>query len=354
MAYVFRKRGKKTGLPPGSLVHVGSKISEKIKISLFDYNESHFVEKIDVSVDECLVYLGTPSVTWINVHGISDPHVMETLGRNFGLHGLLLEDIMNSGQRTKLDNYKDNIYIVMRMLQLDPKSLKIDDEQISVILGSNYVITFFENGRDIFEPIRERIRKGNNRIRKMKADYLCYAIIDTVVDHYFVILEAEDKKLEDLEEALTNDPNPAIMHKIQRIKREIILLRKAIWPMREVVNQFCKLETPLIQNTTLVYMRDVYDHTIQTIDTIESFRDIASGLLDVYLSNISQRLNEIMKVLTVVSTIFVPMTFIASLYGMNFQYMPELQWPWGYPFALSIMICTALAMLFFFRRKKWI
>ncbi|MBA3956955.1 MAG: magnesium/cobalt transporter CorA [Parachlamydiaceae bacterium] len=351
---ITKKRSKKAGLPPGALVHVGNIVNPKIHISMIDYDPAHLVERDDITAEECVQFLHTPSVTWINVRGIHDSSVLKTIGKHFDLHGLLLEDVMNATQRSKLDDYKSHIFIVMRMLTFREELDILEDEQISVILGPNYVISFLENTKDIFEPIRNRIRSGSTRIRSMGADYLCYAIIDSIVDNYFVVLEAVDKKLDDLEDTLMHAPKPTVMNKIQRAKREIILLRKSVWPMREVVNSFRRLETPLISSATQLYMHDVYDHTIQAIDTIESFRDIASGMLDVYLSNMSQRMNEIMKVLTIVSTIFVPLTFIASIYGMNFDHMPELRWQWGYYFTLGIMGTAALGMLIFFRRKHWI
>lgn len=354
MSVFSKRRSKKVGLPPGSLIHVGEISDPKIHISMMDYDPTHLVERDEITAEECVHFLNTPSMTWINIRGIHDSGVMSTIGKRFGLHGLVLEDVMNATQRSKLDNYKEHIFIVMRMLDYNKDANRIIDEQISIILGKNYVISFLEDSHDIFSGIRQRIRAGNNRIRNSGADYLCYALIDTIVDHYFVILEAVDQKLEDLEEALIREPGPEIMRKIQHLKREIILLRKSIWPMREVINNFRRLETPLIAETTKLYMHDVYDHTIQAIDTIEGFRDIASGMLDVYLSNMSQRMNEIMKVLTIVSTIFVPLTFVASIYGMNFAYMPELTWYWGYPFTLLIMLSIAIAMLVFFRKKQWI
>lgn len=354
MAVTLKHRSKKAGLPPGSLIHVGQIIDPKIHISLVDYDPHHLVEMKDISIDQCLRYMQKPTVTWINIRGIHDSNVLNTIGKHFGLHSLLLEDVMNSGQRSKLDYYKDHIYIVMRSLSYDSTADLISDEQVSIVFGKNFLITFLEDSAEVIEPVLARIRNGNQRIRSMGTDYLCYAIMDSIVDHYFVILEVVDRQIEELEEALMHDPGANTMHRIQHLKRGIILLRKSIWPTREVVNNFRRLDTPLITETTKVYMHDVYDHTIQAIDTIESFRDISSGLLDVYLSNISQRMNEVMKVLTVVATIFVPLTFIASIYGMNFEYMPEIHSKWGYPFALSLMLIVGGVMLVFFKRKKWI
>lgn len=345
---------KKAGLPPGSLVYIGDKISKEIKISMVEYDTQTLVVRDDISIAECLKYLKTPSLTWINICGIHDSAILNAVGTQFGLHGLLLEDVMNTTQRPKLDDYKDHIFIVLRALMLEANGEKLDDTQVSIVLGKNYLITFMENCQNIFTSVKDRIVAGNERIRSSGTDYLCYALIDSIVDQYFIILEEMDQKLDDLEKKLLVHSGPSVMHRIQHVKKEIILLRKSVWPTREVINNFQKLDSPLVSLTTRPYMQDVYDHTIQAIDTIESFRDLSSGMLDVYLSNMSQRLNEIMKVLTVVSTIFVPLTFIASIYGMNFDYMPELRWKWGYALTLGIMATVASGMLLFFRRKKWI
>lgn len=354
MSKILKKRIKKVGLPPGTLIHTGEKGIGPIKISLIDYDANRLLEKKEATLNECLIYLGAPSVTWINVCGIDDSVAIETLGRHFGLHPLLLEDIMSSGQQSKLDNYKDNIYIVVRQLAYNEKKEEAEDEQVSLILGKNYIISFLESPQNIFSPIRERLQNPKSRLRQRGADYLCYTLIDCLVDNYFLILEKIDNKLEKLEIELFNGSTPNTLEKMHHTKREIILLRKAVWPMREVISNFRRMESPLIQDSTKLYIQDVYDHTIQAIDTIESFRDVTSGMLDIYLSNLSQRMNEIMKVLTIVATIFVPLTFIASLYGMNFKHIPELDWEWSYFTVLGIMFIISISMLYYFRRKKWI
>lgn len=355
MSKIFKNRFKKIGLSPGTLVHIGNNIHTKISISIVDYDALNYVEKDDVSLDQCLEYLDTPLKTWINVRGIHDITMVQKIGKHFGLHPLLLEDIVNSGQRSKLDDYKENIFIVMRMLRYDAVKSEISDEQISIVLGKNYVISFTETENDVFELIRQRLQKENSRTRQMDCDYLCYSLLDCIVDNYFIILEHVDHHLETLEEELIkNNPHPNTLLKIQKTKRDVILLRKAVWPTREVMSQFRRLETPLIHESTRLYVQDVYDHTIQAIDTIESFRDITSGLLDVYLSNMSHKMNEVIKVLTVVATIFAPLTFITSLYGMNFDYMPELHSKYGYPLTLLAMLIISIIMLIYFRRKKWI
>lgn len=354
MSSIAKKRSLKVGLPPGSLVHIGEIFHPEIEISLIDYDATHCIEKDHLTIQECLKFLKKPSVSWINIRGIHDKDVLNAIGTHFGLHPLVLEDVMNTSQRSKMDDYKDYIFIVMRMLMYNETTDCVEDQQVSVVLGNNFVISFLEDGETVFNPIRNRIRSETSKIRSLGADYLCYSLVDSVVDNYFVILEAVDKKLEDLEESLMGTPAKNTMQKIQHLKREIILLRKSVWPMRDLINDLRRSENPLIKETTKVYLHDVYDHTIQAIDTIESLRDLSSGMLDIYLSRISQHLNEIMKVLTVLATIFVPLTFIASLYGMNFDYMPELHSKWGYPAVLGVMLSISFLMLYYFHRKKWL
>jgi len=355
---MLKNRCKKIGASPGTLIHLGNFTDTKIQISLFEYNESKLIERQDFSLSECLqdcrINKDDSLITWINIRGIHNIETIRTIGTHFGLHSLMLEDIANSYQRSKLDDYKETIYLVMRILKYNQAKETVEDEQVSFILGKNFLITFVETNTDIFEPIRERLRKSDSNTRKKGPDYLCYALIDCIVDNYFLILERVDQNLENLEMELLNNPKTPTLVKIQRIKKDIILLRKTLWPMREVISRFNRIETPLIHDSAKFYMQDVYDHVIQAIETIEGFRDIAGGMIDIYMSNISLRLNEIMKVLTIVSTLFVPLTFIASLYGMNFDYIPELRQEWGYYAVLGVMLTTATGMLMFFRRKKWI
>ncbi|MBN9378721.1 MAG: magnesium and cobalt transport protein CorA [Chlamydiales bacterium 38-26] len=351
MTSPFRRRIKKIGLPPGTLL--SNLQFSPVKITVIDYSPESFIEKTDVKAMDCISYLQSPATTWIEVRGTSDIQTIQKIGANFGLHPLLLEDIVSLEQRPKLDDYKSNLYIVLRKL-IHESSKKISDEQISIVLGKNFVISFQESLDDIFYPIKTRLRKENTNMRKLGADYLTYALIDLVVDHYFLVLEKIDQSFGNLEEELVNAPKSETLLKIQRAKRDIITLRKSVWPMRDVVSQFRRIETPLIQDTTKFYMHDVYDHTIQAIDTIESFRDLASSMLELYLSNINQRLNEIIKFLTIVSTIFCPLTFLTGFYGMNFVHMPLLNSMWGLPFIVLLMILVSLGMLQYFRKRKWI
>lgn len=355
MVKIFNRRTRPPGLPPGSLLYPAEPGDlKKVRISLMQYSEQEVIEKKEVSLDEALSFLDSESMTWIQVHGLSDPTTLGIIGQRFKVHPLALEDTYNTGQRSKLDVYQDQIFIIVRFLKYleDTKTLK--DEQISIVFGDHFLICFLEGEEDPFQQIKERIFQKKNKISKEGSDYLAYSLIDTIVDYYFGVLEKVDLDLDRLEEELVHEPRTDTLQKMQRTKREMILLRKAVWPIRDVVNRFLRLETPLIHPATLIYMHDVYDHIIQIIDVIEGFRDVVGGMMDVYLSNINSRTNEIMKVLTIVSTIFVPLTFITSLYGMNFENMPELHQKFGYPIALLVMLGIAIFMLFFFRRKKWI
>lgn len=355
MSKLIKHRLRSIGTSPGVLVPSAEAKTEKVRFSIIDYDPEHLTENPDATPEECLIFLDSPAVTWIHITGIQDPKTLEKIGLHFKLHPLLLEDIMSRSERSKLEDYKENIFLVLRMLNFNGETKEeVEDEQVSIIIGKRYVISFLEKDRDVFNPVRERIRHGNNRIRKLGPDYLTYALVDAIVDNYFVILEKVDEKLEDLEEELVKSPVPKTLHKIQIAKKEMTTLRKSVWPLREVISHFRRLETDLIDPGTNLFMHDVYDHTIQAIDTIEGFRDIVGGMLDIYLSNISLRLNEVMKVLTIVTTTFTPLLFLTSVYGMNFTYMPELHYKWSYPILWLVMIMAASAMLYFFRRKKWI
>jgi magnesium transporter len=279
---------------------------------------------------------------------------LESLGQCIGLHPLVLEDILNTEQRPKIEDYGDYLYIVVKMITYPDKADGIAVEQVSLILGQNFVISFQEGIQgDVFSPVRERIRNEKSRLRKMGADYLTYSLVDSVVDSYFAVLEELGERIEVLEEELIEQPSRNTLHTIHKLKQEMIFLRKSVWPLREVVNFMERGESPLINEGTRIFLRDVYDHTIQIIDTIETFRDMLSGMLDIYLSSISNRINEVMKVLTVIATIFMPLTFLAGVYGMNFEYMPELKWRWGYPAILLVMLAVAVSMLTYFKKKRW-
>jgi magnesium transporter len=317
------KRSKKSGLAPGSLVHVGEQKVEKIRITVIDFDGDRFLEKEVQSVEECFPFRETSTVTWINVDGVHDGAVVEKLGSYFGLHPLILEDIMNTSQRPKMEDLGDVIYIVLRMIEFGNDSPEVTTEQMSLVFGRNFVISFQERPGDTFDPVRERIRRGKGRVRKMGPDYLAYALIDAVVDDYFLVLEKQGEEIECLEDELVANPRQETLHGLYALKRDMI------------------------------FVRDVYDHTIQVIDNIETFREMLSGMLDTYLSSLSNRMNEVMKTLTIIATIFIPLTFLAGVYGMNFKFMPELNWRWGYFLTWGVMLAVGVFMVFYFKRKKW-
>jgi len=354
MSRIIKKRSKKVGRPPGTLIHIGEKKVEKARISIIGYDVAQIQEKEVKTVEECFPFKDSPTVTWINVDGIHQVEIIEKIGKHFDLHLLVLEDIMNTGQRPKIEDFENYLFIVLKMLNYDDKKNEIRSEQISLILSSNLVFSFQESEGDVFDPIRNRIRNGKGRIRKMGADYLTYALIDNIVDNYFIILEKLGERIEDIEDELVTNPSQETVQAIHTLKREMIFLRKSVWPLREVISRLERGESPLIKETTGIYLRDVYDHTIQVIDTVETFRDVLSGMLDMYLSSISNRMNEVMKVLTIIATIFIPLTLIAGIYGMNFKYMPELENILGYPLVLVGMLIIGIIMLMYFKKRRWL
>lgn len=353
VAKILRTRSQKVGLPPATLVPMGKMRAEPVRITVMDYDESRFLEKEIQDIDEVLPFKNSPTVTWINIDGLQDIGILEKIGRYFDIHPLILEDIVTTDQRPKIEESEDYAYIVLRMVYCD-ESNELVSEQVSLVVASNFVISFQERVGDVFDPIRDRIRTGKGRVRTMGPDYLVYVLMDAIVDNYFVILETLTDRIEDLEEKLVTDPTPEVLRMIHRSKRDLIYLRKSVWPLREVISRLERGESRIVRKTTQIYLRDVYDHTIHIIDTVETLRDMVTGMLDIYLSSISNRMNEIMKVLTIMATIFIPLTFIAGLYGMNFHYMPELDTRWGYPLVLIAMLFVALIMLAYFRGKRWL
>ena len=351
---LLKKSSKKAGLPPGTLVHIGEERTEKARIDFIDYDENRVEEMADVTLEACLPFKALPTVTWVDVTGIHDTNIIEEIGKAFGIHPLILEDIVHSGQRPKMEDMGDYLYIVLKMLIHNSKEDGFEVEQVSLIVGSNFVISFQEKEGDVFQSIRQRIRKGKGRSRKSGSDYLAYTIIDAIVDNYFIILEDMGEKIEGLQEDVISRPDPSNLKVIQDTKRHLVYLRRSIWPLREAISSMQRSESPLIGESIGPYMGDVYDHTIQVIETIETLRDTVSGTLDIYLSSMSNKLNEVMKVLTMIATIFIPLTFIAGVYGMNFKHMPELEWKWSYPVLWIAMVLLGSLMLIGFRRKKWL
>lgn len=355
MATPKKKRSRKAGLAPGTLVHIGEKKQEQARITLLDYDQGQVQERDVKDIAECFPFKDSPTVTWINIDGLHDVEVIERLGSHFKLHPLILEDILNTAERPKIEDYGDYLFAVLKVFlgnQAGSREERI--VQVSIILGQNYVLSFQEKTNPIFDAVKDRLRRGKGRLRRSGADYLAYALIDSIVDSYFAVLERFGDEIESLEEELVADPKREILRRIHGLKSEMIFLRRSIWPLREVVNTMERLETPLITASTDIFLRDVYDHTIQVIDSLETSRDILSGMVETYLSSVSNRMNEVMKVLTIIATIFIPLTFLAGVYGMNFKFMPELGWRYGYFIVWGVMVAAAVAMIVFFKRKKWL
>ncbi len=354
MSLKRKKYTRKTGLPPGSLIYTGERKSEKVIIELIDYSESSYEVKSIENIEDCAVYKDKPSVTWINIEGIHDTSIIEKTGKIFGIHPLLLEDILNTNQRPKAEDFEDYLFFTLKMLHFDEAKKEIGFEQVSFILGQNYIISFQEGiAGDLFDSIRERLKNNKGTTRKKGADYLVYLLIDAVVDNYYQTIERLDATIEQIEEAVMTDKADHCVASIQKIKKDLIYLRKSIYPLREAISYILKGESKLIDHNTLKYFRDVYDHTIYIFENIETYRDILTGLLDVHLSSLSNRMNVVMKMLTIISTIFIPLTFIVGVYGMNFKFMPELDWPYSYPIIWGVMILISIIMVIYFRRKKW-
>jgi magnesium transporter len=347
------KLSKQVGKPPGSLHIDGEPGNAPVRITVIDYDVTHFQEKQVTSITECFPFRDTDTVTWINVDGLGNTTVIEELGKCFTIHPLILEDILNTEQRPKMEDLETYIYLNLKMLSYLDLERDIKIEHVSMIIGPNFLISFQEDVGDIFDPVRERIRK-DGRIRKFGPDYLAYALIDGIVDNYFIVMEKLEEQVEDLEEELVINPTQDSLHKINHLKKDMIFLRKSVWPLREMINNMERSESTLIKESTTIYLRDVYDHTIQVIDTLETFRDMVSGMMDIYLSGLSYKMNEIMKVLTLIATIFIPLTFVVGLYGMNFKNMPEIEWEYGYYSVLVVMVIMVVGMLTFFHKKKWI
>lgn len=351
----FKRSLKTPGQAPGSMIHVGEQKMLATKVTAIEYHRGTiFDERVTADLAFLQHVRESEPVTWINVAGLHEIETISRIGEIFDIHPLILEDILNTDQRPKLDQSETNIYLIVKMIQWQEDKQHLETEQVSIVLGPGFVLTFQEQEKDVFEPVRERLRSGKGQLRQRGADYLAYSLLDAVVDHYFVVLERLGEHIEEIEEKLIADPEPETLEDIHHLKREMLYLRRSVWPLRELIGGLQRGDLPQFRQETLIYLRDVYEHTIQVIDTIESFRDIVSGLLDIYLSSVSHRLNEVMKVLTIISTIFIPLTFITGLYGMNFTYIPELQVRWAYFAVWGVMITITGGLLIFFKRKKWL
>ena len=351
---ISEKRARKAGQPPGVLKYLEEEPQEEIKISYIDYDKDSYQEEEITEISELKKLKESETVSWLNIIGLSDVEKIEKLCNVFNIHPLVQEDIIHVHQRPKMEEHKDSLYIVLKMLNYNESEEDIEVEQVSIVVGDNYVITFQERAGDVFDPIRKRLKNEKGRIRTMQADYLAYTLIDVIVDNYFIILEKIGDKIEIIEEELVNQPSDDTLQKIYKYKNEMIFLRKSVWPLREVINGLEKSDTKFINSSVKLYLRDVYDHTIQVIETVETIRDMLGGMLDIYLSSISNKMNEVMKVLTIIATIFIPLTFIAGIYGMNFEYIPELTWQNGYFVVLIVMAVIAAYMVYYFKKKKWL
>lgn len=352
---VFRNRRKKPGSPPGTLVYIGDSGSQRpTRALMLDYDEHKVVERDLSAAEECLPFKDAQTVTWIDVDSMSDSKLLENFGRVMGFHALMLEDILNTDQRPKFEDYGTYIYIVVKMLDTNETRGDIDIEQLSLVLGPNYVITFQERPGDFFNPLRERIRKSLGRIRKMGADYLAYAILDIIVDHYFVVLEKLGEKIEILEEVVSGNPRPDTARQLHALRREMIFVRRSTWPVREVVTGLQRSESELVRDSSSVYFRDLQDHIMQVTDAVDSFRDLLNGMLDSYYATITNRTNAVLKVLALFTAIFMPLTFITGIFGMNFVHFPELEWRYGFQGSLILMAVVIAIMVGIFRWKKWL
>ncbi len=349
----FLKTTSKVGVAPGTLKHIGKKRVEKPRITMWVYDDKVCEEKVLATADECKALLRKDRVNWINVEGVHDSTIIESLGKQFGLHALLLEDILNTSHRPKIEEFEDCLFVVVKMLRYIPEEKRTNVEQVSIVLKDNLVLSFQEQPQDIFNPMCERLRAGKGKIRSSGADYLLYRLLDAITDGYFTVLEQIGEEIEAMEQQFLVDPDDAFVSSVYQIKREMLFIRKAIYPLRDVIGKLQHADSEFISDATAPFLRDVYDHTIQATDAVDTFRDLLSNMLDNYLSVMSHKMNSVMKVLTIIATIFIPLTFIAGVYGMNFQHMPELGWAWGYPMAWGVMITVVMVMVAYFKKKGW-
>lgn len=350
----FSSVSKKVGLPPGSLVHIGEMLEKEARITIVDYNKETIEERAVESIEEILQCRETDTVTWVNIEGLGNIELISAIGEHFDIHPLVLEDILNTHQRPKLEEYDDYLYCVLKAIALAEDNFLVEYEQISILILNDFVFTFKEKQDELFEPVQRRLRASKGHFRSQGADYLAYVILDTIVDSYFTLQDSLDDIVDSIEEELLMDPAPATLANIQAVKRELIFIRRSISPLRELLNAILRSESPLIEDKTLIYFRDISDHVLRISEALESTRDMVAGLLDIYITSISNKMNEVMKVLTVFASIFIPLTFIAGIYGMNFDYMPELKWKWGYPLLWVIFIAIPVVLLVYFKKKKWL
>jgi len=354
MSESLSSASKKAGLPPGSLVHVGEVMETEVCITIVDYNKEVIEEQTVESVEQILQCREKDTVTWVNIEGLGNVELIGAIGEAFNIHPLVLEDILNTHQRPKLEEYDDYSYCVLKGISLAKNGFSVEYEQISILILNDFVFTFKEKQDELFEPVRRRLRSSKGHFRSQGADYLAYVILDTIVDSYFTLQDSLDDIIDSIEEELLTEPTKVTMATIQRLKHELIIIRRSISPLREMLNAILRSESPLIEEKTLIYFRDIFDHVLRISESIESSRDMVAGLLDIYMTTISNKMNEIMIFLTVFASIFIPLTFIAGIYGMNFEYMPELKWKWAYPALWVAFIAIPVILLGYFKKKKWL
>jgi len=359
MSALIKKISKKLGLKPGSVVYVGVDRTEPVEIHVIDYDSENISEHHDLTIEDCVKFKDSPTVTWIDFSGVHNVDLLYEIGDAFGISHLVLEDIANTGQHPKVEFADGYFYITLKMIYNSKDSDDPIREQVSIIVGDQYIVSFQERSGDVFDTVRERIRRTKPRKRFLDPDYLAYTLVDAIVDHYYPVLEHMGDKIEELEDDLIVKPQPEDLQIIQDLKRHLTFMRRAIWPLRELVSGWERAESPQKHDETAPYLRDLYEHTIQAIDTVEAFRDMVAGLLEIYLSSVSNRMNEVMKVLTIIATIFIPLSFLAGVYGMNFDTghsmnMPELGLPYGYILFWVISLVVGIGLFVFFKLRKWI
>ena len=354
MARFLKKKTASLGQAPGELVFIGEQKVEETTIRVIDYDQEQLSEQDLLDIKACLPYKEAATVTWINISGLHDTDLIKEIGNGFGLHPLVLEDIVNTGQRPKMEEYDEYLFFVLKMIRYDPAEQKLKNEQLSMVLGETFLLTFQERSGDIFEPVRERIRKRKGRIRKVGIDYLAYALLDTIIDNYIFIIERLGELIEEIEDEILENPTQKVLSSINGYKTEISYLRKTIRPAKEFILQLSRLDSDLIREQTQPFLKDLLDLATQAVEIVDTYRDMLSDHLDIYNTGVSNRLNEIMKVLTIFSAIFIPLTFIAGIYGTNFEYLPELHFRYAYFVFWGVLLAVALIMIKFFKRRNWL
>lgn len=349
----LHKRTRKVGLPPESMLYTGEQKIAEPYLSVVTYDNKECAYLAEATLDQSLFSRKEEQTTWVSVIGLQNVDLIKQVGTNFNIHPLVIEDILNIDQRPKVEEYDNYLFITLKMLNWNNEKHIFTTEQVSLIVGQGFLLSFQEEEIPLFGQIRQRLTRGQARLREHGSDYLAYSLLDAITDQYFVVLEGIGEHIEKVEKTIIAHPSSKDAQYLYHLKQQMFLLRKTVWPLRELINHLLHVDTKLISSFTTVYLRDVYDHTVHVIDTIETYRDMLAGLLDVYLSSLTNRMNEVMKVLTIIATIFIPLTFITSIYGMNFEYMPELHWRWSYPTILMIMLGIGIGMVIYFKRKKW-